>query len=653
VALASLGHSAEPTSAFAVRIPAEKRAGDPVSVWGELRRRNVVKVGVAYAIIAWLVAQIATQLFPVLLLPDWLVRAVVAVLILGFPIALLLAWVYEVTPEGIKKTRDVPLDESITNVTGHKLNYVVTALLAIAVVFLIADNYWLTDDGAEPAAAAPTAVVPPVPEAERPTIVVIPFVNISSDPEQEYFVDGLSEELMNQLAQIDGLLVTARTSAFAFKETTETVAAIGEKLGVEHVLEGSVRKAGDQLLITAQLVATGDGFHLWSSTYNRELGDTFAIQADIAREVAAALKVKLGIGEGLPVVGGTDNSEAYELYLASMARGRTGLNFIEVNESLRLIDRALALDLNFALGWARKANLTLQLRLDAERDQAALQATAEQAARRAVELAPTSAIARAAIASAANYRGDWVQAEVLQREVLALDGTSPADGYGLLKHVVGHLGEARDRLLLEQREDPLNDGTVAFVAAVHDSLGDLSAANAQYARGQELFNPWIAGVFNQTITNLGVDDFDPREDGTFFVIRIPQFAPVIRSAMQPAFDPIIASWADPLAARDATRQAYAALEQVPATLRGLARLVVGAAAARFDDPELALTAFEDTMSWSPGQLYLIWRPVFRDMRQLPRFKEFAREVGFVAYWQTYGWPDLCRPVGDDGDFECD
>jgi TolB-like protein/tetratricopeptide (TPR) repeat protein len=621
-----------------------------VSVWGELKRRNVVKVGVAYAIIAWLVAQIAMQLFPALLLPDWLGRAVVAVLILGFPIALLLAWVYEVTPEGIKKTRDVPLEQSITNVTGHKLNYVVTALLAIAVVFLIVDNYWLTDDDAETVAAVPPAPVPVEPEAERPTIVVIPFVNISSDPEQEYFVDGLSEELMNQLAQIDGLLVTARTSAFAFKGTTETVASIGEKLGVGHVLEGSVRKAGNRLLITAQLVATGDGFHLWSDTYDRELGDIFAIQEDIGREVVVALKVKLGIGEEFPPVGGTQNIEAYELYLAATARGRTGLNFIEVNESLRLLDRALELDPNFALGWAHKARATLSLRLDPERDGAALQATAEQAAQRAVELAPTSTIARAAIVSAAIYRGDWVQAELMHREVFALGGT-PSNG--LLKHIVGHLSEARDRLLLDQREDPLNDGTVAFVAAVHDSLGDLSAANAQYARGQEVFNPWIAGVFNQTITNLGVDDFDPREDGTFFVIRIPQFAPVVRSAMHPAFDPIIANWADPLAARDATRQAYAALEQVPATLRGLARLVVGAAAARFDDPELALTAFEETMSWGPGQLYLIWRPVFRDMRQLPRFKEFAREVGLVAYWQTYGWPDLCRPVGDDGDFECD
>jgi hypothetical protein len=272
---------------------------------------------------------------------------------------------------------------------------------------------------------------------------------------------------------------------------------------------------------------------------------------------------------------------------------------------------------------------------------------AEQAAERAVELAPSSAIARAAIAGAANTRGDWVQAEARHREVLALGETSPVAGYGLLKHVVGHLGEARDRLLVEQRKDPLNDGTVAFVAAAHDSLGDLSAANAQYARGHELFNAWVAGTFNETITNLGVDDFDPREDGTLWVFQAPQ----LRTMVQPAFEPIIANWADPLAARDATRQAYAALEQVPPTLRGLARLVVGAAAARFGDPELALTAFEDTMSWAPAQLYLIWRPVFRDMRQLPRFKEFAREVGLVAYWQTYGWPDLCRPVGDD-DFTC-
>jgi tetratricopeptide (TPR) repeat protein len=385
---------------------------------------------------------------------------------------------------------------------------------------------------------------------------------------------------------------------------------------------------------------------LWSSTYNRELGDIFAIQTDIAREVAGALKVTLGIDEGLPLVGGTRNIEAYELYLAATARGRDGLLFNEVDRSVQLLDRALELDPNFALAWARKASLTLQLRLDADRDGAALQASAEQAAQRAVELAPDSAVAHEALARAASVRGNWLEAEAKYREALALGGTSRSAG-GLSKLVVGRLGEARERLLLQQREDPLNDATIAFVAAVHDSLGDLPAAMAQYARGQELFRVWTAGRFNRTITELGIDDFDPREEGTLWVFPIRRAADMMR----PAFEPIVANWADPPAARDAARQGYAALEEIPPTIRSLARIVVGAAAARFGDSELALTAFEESMSWSPEQLYLIWRPVFREMRQLPRFKEFAREVGLVDYWQTYGWPDLCRPVGND-DFAC-
>jgi hypothetical protein len=223
---------------------------------------------------------------------------------------------------------------------------------------------------------------------------------------------------------------------------------------------------------------------------------------------------------------------------------------------------------------------------------------------------------------------------------------------------VGHLEDARDQLRRDQLLDPFNDGNAAFVAAVEDSLGDRSAAAAEYARGQQLFGAWIAGGFNLAITNLGNAEFvpvlpappPPTGPGALFgpFAVLGPFEPQVR----PIAEQLVASWNDPAAALAVVRNSYPALDNQSSGYQGLLRLAFGATAARLGDSELALTAFEDSMAWSPGQLYLIWRPVFRDMRQLPRFKTFMREMGLLDYWQEYGWPDLCRPVGND-DFECD
>jgi TolB-like protein len=631
-----------------------------MSFWGELKRRNVVKVGAAYLIVAWLVVQVVAAIDRPLGLPEWFDTAVIVLLGLGFAVVLLFTWIFELTPEGLKKTADVPLEQSVARSTGQRLDYVVIGLLTVAVAFLIIDDYVPVAPEEAASDTAPAGGIvdePQEPELEHAanSIAVIPFVNISSDSEQEYFVDGLSEELMNQLAQIDGLLITARTSAFAFKGTTETVDVIGERLGVRHVLEGSVRKAGNRILITAQLVNTTDGFHLWSDSYDRELNDIFAIQEDISREVATELKVTLGIEDDVGVIGGTENLEAYQLYLQALARGRS--LFVEARESLRLIDRALELDPNFALAWARKAGFHLFLSLAGNPEPA--WDAAERAARRAVELAPDSADARGALAGAATARGNWLEAEAAYRAALALgDPATGGGGYGLLQLTVGHLRDAREQLLRDRLRDPLNDATAAFVAAVEDSLGNADAASAEYARGRELFDIWIAGGFNLAITNMGNPEFVPvlpppppqQGPGSItgpFAVFGP-FEPQVRSIAEQ----LVARWSDPAAALVVLRNAYPTLADRNSGAQGMQRLTLGAAAARFGDPELALTAFEDSIAWSPGQVYLIWRPVFRDMRQLPRFKTFVREMGLVDYWQEYGWPDLCRPLGGS-DFECD
>jgi TolB-like protein len=271
----------------------------------ELKRRNVVKIGVLYIVAAWLTLQVAELLFDALELPSAWLRLVLALVILGFPIALIFSWVFELTPEGIKREKDVDRSRSVTGETGRKINTLIVVLLVIAIGTVAVDR--LVPEQAEPVAQAPApapvatspAEVPGETTAEAPagppdrSIAVLPFANMSGDVENEYFADGLSEEILNFLAGVPDLQVTARTSSFQFKGKNADVREIGGALNVANVLEGSVRRAGDQARITAQLIRASDGYHLWSATYDRQMDDVFEIQTEIAESVTRALGVVL------------------------------------------------------------------------------------------------------------------------------------------------------------------------------------------------------------------------------------------------------------------------------------------------------------------------------------------------------------------------
>jgi len=276
----------------------------------ELKRRNVAKVALVYIIAGWLTMQVVDVMFPALHLPEWLISAVAAFVLIGFPFAVIFAWAFEMTPDGLKREKDVDRSESITPRTGQKLNHVAMIILAIAVVFLLVDKFAIQAD----TEATDTAVVATAPE-EKPSIAVLPFVNMSGDAENEYFSDGLSEELLNLLAKIPQLHVAGRTSSFKFKGTNEDLRIIGEALNVAHVLEGSVRKSGARLRITAQLIDTQNGYHLWSENYDRELTDIFAIQDEIAGHVVEELRVHLLGAEVAAATQGTTNVEAYNQFL--------------------------------------------------------------------------------------------------------------------------------------------------------------------------------------------------------------------------------------------------------------------------------------------------------------------------------------------------
>ena len=293
-----------------------------MSFFSELKRRNVLRMGVLYIVVSWLALQISDVIFDPLGVPSWVFRLLMSLLALGFPFALMFSWIFELTPEGLKLERDIDRSQSIVHQTGHRMNTVIVVLLLLAIGGLIADR--LVPETIAPGAAEPVSAATNENafSAEHDnSIAVLPFVNMSGDVDNEYFSDGLTEELLNSLVRIGGLKVTGRTSSFAFKGQSRDLREIGRLLNVANVLEGSVRKVGNRVRITAQLVKTSDGYHLWSNTFDRELDDIFAIQAEIAKQVSKSLHVTLLGGEQAdkPVVGSAaQNAEAYEEYLRGM-----------------------------------------------------------------------------------------------------------------------------------------------------------------------------------------------------------------------------------------------------------------------------------------------------------------------------------------------
>ena len=321
----------------------------------EIKRRNVIRVAIVYVVAGWLTMQVVDVMFPALKIPDWVTSMIAALLLIGFPFALIFAWAFELTPDGIKREKDVVRDESITHRTGQKLNNAALIILAIAVVFLLADKFWLrptsstATSGREPEAVVDT----------KPSLAVLPFVNMSGDAEDEYFSDGLSEELLNVLARIPELHVAGRTSSFAFKGLNEDLRAIGDKLNVTNILEGSVRRSGNQLRITAQLVNAETGYHLWSDSFDRELTDIFVVQDEIAAAVSQALKVTL-LGRAIQTNRGTENLEAYELFLKAryLLEHTSEENLYKARDAA---DRALELDPEYANAWFMRAIIEQRL----------------------------------------------------------------------------------------------------------------------------------------------------------------------------------------------------------------------------------------------------------------------------------------------------
>jgi len=612
------------------------------SFWGELKRRNVFKVAVTYAIVSWIALQVADVVFPALNVPPWVLSLLTVLLLIGFPIALLLSWAFELTPDGIKPTAEVAPEQSIRPRTGQRLNYLMTGALAVLLTVVVVDKYVL-DDAAPASASAPTA-----PATADKSIAVLPFVNLSSDQEQEYFSDGLSEEILNQLAQIGELKVTARTSSFSFKGKNADLRVIARELDVRYVLEGSVRTAGNQLRITAQLIDATDGSHVWSRAFDRERNDVFAIQEEIAMAVSETLSVALDVGAMARARGGTTNLEAYDRYLRARALDRQRGTSEDIVRAAELYREAVKLDPTFVRAWS---DLNTELTLwpiyvpdrlaEAREEQRAIRA-------RLRELAPASPFTAMIEANALVEARRWMEAEPAIASARAAGAIFREDTMGVetfLLLATGRFREALPRIQRQIAEDPLSLNAsygwqIMLTLTSRDDEADAEYLRSRSLTGERGFVDVLA------LWRLLTRPSEPA------ALRA-QFELTARTGGRP-FDRLAAELADELDDREAAVATLHRLYADPAMQTASGMLWLAGFADHFNDTDLALSALRRSYVDLGGtNIGMLWRPMSNPLRADPRFKDIVRDLGLVYYVRASGnWGDFCRPLPGGDDFEC-
>jgi TolB-like protein len=398
----------------------------------ELKRRNVIRVGVTYVIAAWLVLQVADLVLENISAPDWIMQVFMLAFALGFPLVLIFSWVYELTPEGLKREREVDRDQSITRSTGRKLNQITIGML-LAVILFVGYERTISPDSTNSVPVGAAAIT-------DKSVAVLAFEDLSAEGDHAYFAEGLSEELLNVLSQVPDLQVAGRTSSFAFKGQNMDLREIGEILNVAHILEGSVRTSGNRIRVTAQLINATDGFHLFSETYDRDLTDIFAVQDDIAEKISTALQSELigtvSVHEATPT-----QIEAFGVYLLARQNIHTR-DKDKMIEAMTLLDQAIAIDPEYAPALAQKALVTYLLSDSSG-------AYGEMPAAKAIS------IARPLLDKALRIDSRLAEAHAISGLILSAENTSPEVAAARLRHALAlnpNLDDARNWLAAELGE---------------------------------------------------------------------------------------------------------------------------------------------------------------------------------------------------------
>ncbi len=592
-------------------------------LFAELKRRRVFRVMAMYGVVAFIVLQVADLVFPILELPGWTLQFVLMLSLLGFPIAIVIAWAFEATDEGIRRT--VPaapeeLEEIIQAPASERLPSGLMAL--VGVTALVLGAYWVgtrtAADSGSTAGSTPTEArfaFTDLADDPRPSIAVLPFADMSPDGDHEYFSDGMTEEILNVLAKIRELRVSARTSAFAFRDSDLTAEQLGDTLHVAYLVEGSVRKSGDQLRITAQLIDTEDGSHLWSDQYDREMDDVFAIQTEIAEAIAEELRVPLGLNQKGQLVTPTEDLEAYDLYLAGRARMRERGESLA--EAVRLFEAAIARDSSWAPAWAGLAE-SLELigwYPDAWEEQPddqeaaraiadAFRARSERAARRALALDSDNATAHVALGSVLRNRKEWKPSEAAYLQALASDPDN-AEAHQQHSQLLDYLGRHSESVIAARRAVALDRAPVRLLqlsAALHYSGQDDEALSVVEQALRLDVDAGVAGLSTiKGMILINSRSFDALRD-----LAIEAGAPP--ALVDPIIEALHAGSADDL----------------PAELQELV-LSQPLLSMPLGQPDRAAEQLLQMAGAAPiATLQMLWMPMFDPVRDLPDFLEMLR-----------------------------
>jgi TolB-like protein/Tfp pilus assembly protein PilF len=632
----------------------------------ELQRRNVARVAVLYVASSWLILQTVETIGSLLDLPDWVGKLALLVLGVGLPVALGVSWTYELTPEGLKRDSAVPRSESHRHDNAHRINVITLIVGVLAILTVALDRFLPAEDSQQSVASVPTEV------AARPAtgIAVLPFTNMSSDSEQDFFSDGVTEEVLNLLANVDGLRVTSRTSSFSFKGQSIDLPTIARRLGVSHVVEGSVRKAGDRVRVTAQLIDVASDTHLWSETYERKLDDVFAIQADIAGHIARALEIAFGADDiaslGRPP---TTDIESWQRFLQARYKLRNRKSAADLDEALTLVDAAIERDPNFARAHSLRALVLLlrpawqdgQVTFEAQRlnqplgretvDREAMWSQALGAANRALEIDPGLGEPYAVRALHAQAHNLYGEAYRNFREAVARSPSNPElhNWFGGFLMDAGYLQAGWAERQRAGELDPLSPLIAWHVGYAALIMGRPDVIEAYTAKALE--NGW-QGPEPVALEGGGASvrgDLDRAEQ--LWIKAFPHRAEQIRMSVK--------------AVRN--RHVDAATAEMLATLApygppGIARFAVQAMS---KDVEGSLATILGTLdpvslrkadgSGGPvrsrggdgvGSVLRAdwWMPESDATRRDPRFAAIMSDIGLVDFWREFGWPDKCKPV---------
>ncbi|RPH97350.1 MAG: hypothetical protein EHM68_08635 [Lysobacterales bacterium] len=626
-----------------------------MSLFEELKRRNVFRVGAAYAVAAWVLLQVLDVVGEILQLPPWGGRLILALLVAGFVLTLTFAWAYELTPEGLKRESEVDRNRSAASQTGRRLNRVIILTLVLALALFAADKFlWdpardrvlaatvaeqaRSEAQAETAAAAQAATqaatLAAAQAAAENSIAVLPFADMSPEGDQQYFSDGIAEELLNALVRVDGLEVASRTSSFAFRGDLRSLREIAQALGVSHILEGSVRRAGDRVRITAQLIEASSDRHLWSETFDRDLDDVLAVQGEIANAIVSSMKDELGLDirpDQAAIASHTGSADAYDLYL----QGRTLiLARSEIDRAIVLLEQAVAIDPGFAKAWevlgaANYVAPSWGYELDGDPYAGALAAS-----ERALELDPGLALPWSVIGQVGLFTGahDYLRALEYDDRALA------ADPNGATVHLwaalnLADLGYTERAIALLRRcleIDPAYGNCRRHLAFMEYVMGREDEALELFQQGAEagflgndvLFLPLIlrrqgraaaAYVASGLVSTQGFPVGD--------LLDVLEFPDRDHSAARQRFR------------AQADRLAWSNLANRPMT------------AAFMGQFDLAAIIERDYLGW-------VWSPDLKAFRQSPEFKALARGQGLLSYWRERGFPPFCKARGEE-DFECE